>query len=64
MVVGQQSLPLICDDGAIQPYPNPNKIDYYAYDGCGHIVDALAAFMRFRVELDHLEGPLQLCERW
>ena len=26
-------------------------------------VDALAALTRFRVELGHLEGPLQLCER-
>jgi hypothetical protein len=25
--------------------------------------DALTALTRFRVELGHLEGPLQLCER-
>jgi hypothetical protein len=27
------------------------------------VVDALAALTRFRVELGHLEGPLQLCAR-
>jgi hypothetical protein len=27
------------------------------------VVDALAALRRFRVELGHLEGPLQLCTR-
>jgi len=30
---------------------------------CGLVIDALAALTRFRVELGHLEGPLQLCER-
>ncbi len=29
----------------------------------GLVVDALAALTRFRVELDHLEDPLQLCAR-
>ncbi|WP_312621484.1 hypothetical protein [Haloarcula sp. 1CSR25-25] len=34
-----------------------------ACDGCRLVVDTLAALTRFRVELGHLEGPLQLCAR-
>jgi len=30
---------------------------------CEFVVDALVALTRFRVELGHLEGPLQLCKR-
>nr|ASK38289.1 hypothetical protein [Halorubrum lacusprofundi] len=41
----------------------PDERDHVACDGCGLIVDALAALTRFRVELGHLEGSLQLCER-
>jgi len=53
----------ICVDCAIQIEPDPEKRDHHACDGCGLVVDALAALTRFRVELGHLEGPLQLCER-
>ena len=53
----------ICVDCAIQTESDPDERDHHACDGCGLIVDALAALTRFRVELGHLEGPLQLCER-
>jgi len=53
----------ICVDCAIQERPDPEKGDHHACDGCGLVVDALEAFTRFRVELGHLEGPLQLCAR-
>jgi len=33
----------ICVDCAIQSNPDPDERDYYACDGCGLIVDALAA---------------------
>jgi hypothetical protein len=51
----------ICVDCAIRETPDPDERDHYACDGCGLVVDALAALTRFRVELGHLEGPLQLC---
>jgi len=53
----------ICVDCAIQETPDPEERDHTTSDGCGLVVDALAALTRFRVELGHLEGPLQLCER-
>ena len=53
----------ICVDCAIQTEPDPDERDHVACDGCGLVVDTLAALTRFRVELGHLEGPLQLCER-
>ena len=53
----------ICVDCAIQTEPDPDEHDHYACDSCGLVVDALAALTRFRVELGHLEGPVQLCER-
>jgi hypothetical protein len=53
----------ICVDCAVQERPDPEKRDHHACDGCGLVVDALAALTRFRVELGHLEGPLQLCAR-
>jgi len=53
----------ICVDCAVQSNPDPDERDHSACDGCGLIVDALAALTRFRVELCHLEGPLQLCAR-
>jgi len=53
----------ICVDCAIQTEPDPNERDHVACDVCGLVVDALAALTRFRVELGHLEGPLQLCDR-
>jgi len=53
----------ICADCAIQERPDPDDIDRHACDGCGIVVDALAALTRFRVELGHLEGPLQVCAR-
>ncbi|MCU4927124.1 hypothetical protein OB905_14245 [Halobacteria archaeon AArc-dxtr1] len=51
----------ICVDCAIQAQPDPDERDHHACDGCGLVVDTLAALTRFRVELGHLEGPLQLC---
>jgi len=51
----------ICVDCAIQIRPDPDKRDHHACDGCGLVVDALAALTRFRVELGNLEGPLQFC---
>ncbi len=54
----------ICIDCAIQSSRDPDYPDQHACDSCGIIVDALAAITRFRVELGHLEGPLQLCARW
>lgn len=53
----------ICIDCATQARPDPDEVDQYACDGCGLVVDALAALTRFRVELGHLEGPLQFCAR-
>ncbi|WP_251329460.1 DUF7558 family protein [Haloplanus pelagicus] len=53
----------ICVDCAIQTRPDPDKHDHHACDGYGLVVDALAALTRFRVEVGHLEGALQLCER-
>lgn len=53
----------ICVDCAIQSSPDPGECDHHTYDGCGLVVDALAALTRFRVELGHLEGLLQLCAR-
>jgi hypothetical protein len=53
----------ICVDCALQERPDPEKHDYYICDGCRLVVDALAALTRFRVELGHLEGPLQFCAR-
>ena len=48
----------ICVDCAIQSSLDPDDRDHHACDGCGLVVDALAALTRFRVELGHLEGPL------
>ena len=53
----------ICVDCAVQARPDPDQRDYHACDGCGLVVDTLTALTRFRVELGHLEGPLQLCTR-
>jgi hypothetical protein len=53
----------ICVDCAVQARRDPDERDYHACDGCGHVVDTLTALTRFRVELGHLEGPLQLCTR-
>jgi hypothetical protein len=50
-------------DCAIQTASDPDERDHVACDGCGLAVDTLAALTRFRVELGHPEGPLQLCER-
>jgi hypothetical protein len=52
----------ICVDCATQTRLDPDE-RHHSCDGCGLIVDALAALTRFRVELGHLEGPLQFCER-
>lgn len=53
----------ICVDCAIQSRPDPDERDHHACDGCGLVVDTLAALTRYRVELGHLEGALQLCAR-
>ncbi len=53
----------ICVDCATQTRSDPDECDHHAYDGYGLVIDALAALTRFRVELGHLEGPLQLCAR-
>ena len=53
----------ICVDCAVQERPDSVECDHHACDGCGLVVDALAALTRFRVEVGHLEGPLQFCER-
>ena len=39
----------ICVDCVIQTRPDPDERDRYACDGCGLVVDALAALTRFRV---------------
>ena len=46
----------ICVDCAIQERPDPEERDHHACDGCGLVVDALAALTRFRVELGYLEA--------
>lgn len=51
----------ICVDCAVQAQPDPDVPGHHACDDCGLVVDALAALTRFRVELGHLEGTLQLC---
>lgn len=63
MGTGRQLTYPICVACAIQTRPTPDEHDHYAYDGCRLIVDTLAALMRFRVEVGHLEGPLALCAR-
>ena len=54
---------LICVDCTIQAEPDPNEFGHCTCDGCGLVVDTIAALTRFRVELGHLEGSLQLCAR-
>ncbi|WP_233357350.1 DUF7558 family protein [Halococcoides cellulosivorans] len=49
----------ICVDCAIQTRSDPDECNLYACDGCGLVVDALAALTRFRVEVGHLDGPLR-----
>jgi hypothetical protein len=63
MRTGRQLTYPICVACAIQTRPNPDEHDHHAYDECGLIVNTLAALMRFRVEVGHLEGVLQLCAR-
>ena len=53
----------ICVDCAVQTQPDPDERGHHACDSCGLVVDTIAALTRFRVELGHLEGPLQLCAR-
>jgi hypothetical protein len=53
----------ICVDCAVQARADPDDRDHHACDGCGLVVDTLAALTRFRVELGHLEGTLHLCVR-
>jgi hypothetical protein len=42
---------------------DPDELDHVACDGCGLVVDTPAALTLFRVELGHLEDPLQSCAR-
>ncbi len=51
---------LICANCAIQTEPDSDECDHIARR---LVVDTLAALTRFRVELGHLEGPIQLCAR-
>nr|WP_245835457.1 hypothetical protein [Natronolimnobius baerhuensis] len=51
----------MCVDCEIQTQPDPDEHNHHACDECRLIVDTLAALTRFRVELGHLGGPLQLC---
>lgn len=51
----------ICVDCAVQARPDPDVPGHHACDGCGLVVDALAALTCFRVELGHLDGTVQLC---
>jgi len=53
----------ICVGCAIKTRPGSDEREHYAPDGCGLVVDALAALARFRVQLGHLEGPLRFCVR-
>ena len=53
----------ICVDCAVQERPDPEERDRHACDGCGLVVDTLAALTCFRVELGHLEGPVRFCAR-
>jgi len=53
----------ICVDCTLQRWLDPDERTHHACDGCGLIIDALAALTGFRVEPGHLEGPLQLCAR-
>ena len=53
----------ICVNCATQTRSDPDERDHHACDGCELVVDALAALTRFRVEVGHLEGPLQFCDR-
>ena len=46
----------ICVDCALQERPDPDERDHHACDGCGLVVDALAALTRFRVELGASRG--------
>ena len=51
----------ICVECAIQMRADPDEHAHYSCDGCGLVVDTLAALTRFRAELGHLEGTLRLC---
>ena len=53
----------ICVNCATQTTPDPEQRVHCACDSCGLVVDTLAALTRFRMELGHLEGPLQFCAR-
>jgi hypothetical protein len=52
-----------CVDCTVQGRPDPDERDHHTCASCGLVVDALAALTRFRVELGHLESPLELCGR-
>lgn len=53
----------ICIDCSIQERPDPDDLDRHACDGCGLVVDALAALTSFRVTIGHLEGTVRFCAR-
>jgi len=46
----------ICVDCAVQNRPDPEERDHHACDGCGLVVETLAALTRFRVELGRRSG--------
>lgn len=41
---------LICIDSTVQAQADPDDRDHHACDGCGLVVDTLAALTRFRVD--------------
>lgn len=53
----------ICVECALREHPDPDGAHRFACDGCGCLVDAVAALTRYRVQLAHLEGTLHLCAR-
>ncbi|MBP2252754.1 hypothetical protein J2754_003100 [Halarchaeum solikamskense] len=46
----------ICVECALREHPDPAEQHCFACDGCGCLVDAVAALTRYRVQLAHLEG--------
>jgi hypothetical protein len=53
----------ICLDCATQLQVDPDDPGYHACDGCGLVVDAVAALTAFRVTIAHLEGTVRFCTR-
>lgn len=53
----------ICVECATQTRSDPAAPGQYACDGCGLVVNVLAALTRFRVEIGHLKGTLRICRQ-